>query len=273
MAIPDETAKKLILGTLQADLAMRPGKLVVTIEKQSFTFVRPEEFVGPVRRVQHESWQIGGKEAVLDYQRFTFGGRVIYDISDDIKRRMEDATEDCDEYMNAAAYLPLSLVGNVISFESIESGSGACGPPSFFAGVHAVDGITGKPALLTDCFEEDSVLAALRGDRFLHGMKKVKTLSDAEKHIPKLFYDGPWNHFALLGYDEKSDFAEVRFAVGGDLRPFEQLGLRLKPKAAFRSALKEAVRGNGFFMDRYTVDGKRDSLGAYVAREGTRSKD
>lgn len=175
---------------------------------------------------------------------------TIYDATADFEKlRKTEETNECKvEY--SFYYNPLSLVGEYYSYEFGEGGILACGVPGSSLGIRTIDLNSKKETLLTDIFERESILKALKSDKWIQkigeegnidfsGFNNLKELITA---INKLGYAKfKPSGFAILKYSEEKNEVSVRLVgetyMGFNHNQHLQLGLILVPKVNFKNKL------------------------------------
>jgi hypothetical protein len=186
---------------------------------------------------------------------------VIYNADEDLDRLIKNEESDECKVNYNYIYNPLSLIGNYYSFENGEYGSYACGPPSSYFSVQTVDLNTGENVSLIDLFTIESILHALKSDKWVSKIASDTSIyfadnKEFEEFLNHLFYLShitfPPYGFAVLKYSAEDDKVAVRF-VGSEYMGFShnkhfQLGLWLSPKEDFKQQL---INNNKFLLGEY----------------------
>lgn len=189
--------------------------------------------------------------------RALYQGKTIYDgkaeASELIAKEKElEPPDECTFYYTFD-YTPLSLVGNYYSYAYFEGGEFPCGASGNGVGVHTIDLTTFNKVPITDLFNEDSLLSALKSDTWITQFGKdtntdfsniesfttfLQTLNQATFDPNTFVADA----FTIVNYDKTTNQAAVRFVgekyVGFNHNEHLQLGLLLTPTPAFQALLE-----------------------------------
>ena len=201
------------------------------------------------------------------------GGRRIYDAAKDLSERLASEEPSCALDWRVQ-YSPLSLTGDLLTYEKVESGQLACGPPGSSGEVRAVHLRTLEPADLREFVDERSLVEALRRDswirrrggseagapysRYLRELDAAQTIEELTPVLSRrLGLDASklWSRFCVLGYDAATGTVRFRLVAtthgGFDHSRYVQLGLVVRPLPAFAEALATVSDSTGFFAGRF----------------------
>lgn len=199
--------------------------------------------------------------------------KEIYDAASDFSKLLAKEKTECPVAWSIQ-YSPLSLTGDLFSYEKAESGERACGPPGWTGEVRAVNLRKLREAKITDYFTERSLVQALRGDSQIRGKAEGESDASFGKYLQKLAKansfqdvisalsermdfdpDQLWNRFCITGYDRAADRAMVRLVAskiaGFGRTELLQVRLRVQPLPAFKKVLRTVSDSTGFFVGKF----------------------
>ena len=244
---------------LEAELCYRDGSKKRLKSRSCSALYEKIRALHPGRTVRSDNHAIDIRPGLILYNNMTV---------------LEHARGQCKEIFCATDFVRnatklLSFVGPYLTFADATSDAGGGGPP-----YHSTDWISydldkNAPADILDAFEMDSLLDALRADKWvaenflpqdMSSLKAAKTFDQVRKLLGKYgFHRMGMERFAVYDYDAKKERAAVRLGfklpeAGLDLNKVNTLGLWVKPKKAMRRSLENATKGRGFFMSTKKVD-------------------
>ncbi len=203
----------------------------------------------------------------------SIGKSVVYDAARDLSGLLTAEDPSCPLDWRVQ-HSPLSLTGELFTYEKVESGQMACGPPGSSGRVQAVNLRTLRPANIEEFVSASSLLEALRRDTWVrrrgaseteasHGkyLQELDGARTSKEMIPvlsrRLGFDASelWTHFCVLGYEAKNRTASMRLvatrSAGFDRTKYLQLGVVVQPLPAYEEVLATVTESTGFFAGRF----------------------
>jgi hypothetical protein len=237
---------------------------------------------------QRKVTKISGGRLVWEksWNRLATEDFVAYDALDELRSYAKDSlemdyaeTED-DLYRTVitsygVSYEPMSITGELVTYHSETSGYSGGAHDWIGQGFEAKEWISGEPASLLKYVDNQSLLEALQADKYLQKAAKLAgrleefrretQLTELDRLLGDSMFGGElpvaWSltpgqqfqKFAIWDYDVKKNEVLVRIGLEYNSEvnrgQFEQLGLRVKPKAGFAKVLKAMKQnGTGLFM-------------------------
>lgn len=186
----------------------------------------------------------------VTYKTATYQNAVIYNADKELAAlEKEDAESEFSIF-----YTPLSLVGNVLSYEkntAVFPQGGYFNQNSF---IETVNVVTRKPYSILNIADEKSLLKALKNDTYLKTsgevdtlqLKKCVTFADAlavlDNQLSDYHHFSPYS-YAILGYDDVENKVFIRLIRtlprSMTLTEYLQLGLTVTPTKTFEKKLKK----------------------------------
>lgn len=188
-------------------------------------------------------------------------GTVLYDADAELAQLIkEEGGEDGECEVNYVFnHNPLSLVGTYYSYESVEGGSYACGPPGSSLSVTAINTETLKPVEITDLFTENSMMTALKKDTWVlrqakEYSKNLNEINDFNDFLEGIMSSGETrlgaSDFAILDFNKETNLAAVRLIgtkyMGFNHYEYFQLGIWVEP-----IDVKMFREKSYFYLDRF----------------------
>jgi len=203
----------------------------------------------------------------------SIGGAGIFDAAKELSELLASEDPSCSLDWRIQ-HNPLSLTGDLLTYEKVESGQMACGPPGSSGRVQAVNLRTLKQADIREFVRESSLVEALRRDSWIRRRGESEAEAAFAKYLQeldaaqtsqelvavlsrRLGFDASelLSHFCVLGYDATTGNASVRLvatsSAGFDRTKYLQLGVVVLPLPAFQEALAKVSDSTGFFAGRF----------------------
>lgn len=201
---------------------------------------------------------------LLTYKTATHGNDTIYNARREEQQLIKQADlegTDIKAYVDIT-YTPLSLVGNILSYEKNQNDLWG----SYLSGssyITTINVVTQKPYSILNLVEENALLDAIKNDVYLKAsgeidtfqLKKCKTFTDAlsvlNDQLPDDYHFSPYS-YAVLGYDRDKNKVLIRLIKilprMGTFTSYLQLGLTATPVKTVEEKLKQT---ENFYLGTY----------------------
>lgn len=178
---------------------------------------------------------------------------IRYDGSDIFSRSCLDRFECAYEHKSEEVRLD-SLVGPILSYRGITMTSPCEAVPYGHPDFYTIDLRDGSAAELTALVQPESLLSALKEDRWVKEKVPDKRLDDADS-LEALLGDSPmrqFQHYSFYDWDADRQKVAVRIwkphISGKWSGSFSFLGLWVSPRPEFREYFEAADEERGFYM-------------------------
>jgi hypothetical protein len=264
-----------------------PVTFGITVGKETFvTEASPAAFFAAARaKLPATTYTNSGATFVADYGRLTVkngnsDAPIVYDLESDITQSMSepgDDTQDMGSY-DDTVYKVVSIVGNIVSYSMVGDTYGAgAAHPNYSDSIISVDvssvlkegeTLAYQQANLAQLVDENSLVAAIKADKFLNGKlsPKYRKLLQGARTIQQIgdianngltsgstcydlgVYDGKISNFSIYDYNAAKDLVSVRITMEADSHvcagaaPTKQLGLLVKPRNDLRFSLQAQAK-------------------------------
>jgi hypothetical protein len=265
-----------------------PVTFGITVGQETFnTEADPAVFFAAARAkmpVTHYT-SADGSSYTADYGRLSVkngnaGSPAIFDLQNDVSQSMSDPGDDTQGMgsYDDTTYKLVSIVGPIVSYSTVSDSYGAgAAHPNNTNSINSVDisavlkdgdALSYQQANLSQLVDENSLVAAIKADKFLNAKlsAKYRKLLASAKTIQQVgdisndgltsgatcydlgVYDGKISNFAIYDYNAAKDLVSVRITMEASAHvcsgasPTKQLGLLVKPRDGMRFNLQAQAK-------------------------------
>lgn len=205
-------------------------------------------------------YTVGNRSLKISFSGAWYDSSVIYDIRSKYLE-LDSNKLECG-YDGQFTKNPLSLVGGIFSYESVDVGIEACGPHGISHHITSIDLTSGKKVSLPCLVDSQSIVTAIKADGWIRKREYSESDDEYDTYIRSLenisdlhtlynvlaarksltaWYGERFDSFAFISFDGEKKLLGVRLLLYKEINANAskkiQLGLMLKPNNMFMSRI------------------------------------